>query len=156
MRTTKAGLAVCAAVLLASGPAAAEVTTNVSNDVTGLTVFVPCANGGGGETVVFEGRLHVLAVVTLDNKGGFHLKSHSQPQGLTGTGQVTGDKYQGTGVTQDQLNGKVGETYTYVNNFRIIGPGPGNNYLVHTTSHYTVNANGELAVEHVHSTSTCK
>ncbi|MBI4420235.1 MAG: hypothetical protein HY560_05360, partial [Gemmatimonadetes bacterium] len=33
---------------------------------------------------------------------------------------------------------------TYVNNFRIIGEGSGNNLLVHATSHITVNANGEL------------
>jgi hypothetical protein len=47
-------------------------------------------------------------------------------------------------VTQYQDNGKVGYEYTYVNNFRIIGQGPGNNYLIHNNFHYTINANGEL------------
>jgi hypothetical protein len=31
-----------------------------------------------------------------------------------------------------------------VNNFRIIGQGPGNNYLVHEVFHVTINANGEV------------
>jgi hypothetical protein len=34
--------------------------------------------------------------------------------------------------------------YTLVNNFRIIGQGAGNNFLLHETFHITVNANGEL------------
>ena len=29
-----------------------------------------------------------------------------------------------------------------MNNFRIIGQGPGNNFLVHETFHVTINANG--------------
>lgn len=119
-------------------------------------MYVPCAAGGAGEVVVFEGNLHVLTALTVDNKGGFHLKTHAQPQGLSGVGLVTGDKYQATGVTQDQTNVKAGQTYTYVNNFRMIGQGPGNNYTVHTTFHYTVNANGELTVVHDNTKIDCK
>jgi hypothetical protein len=35
-------------------------------------------------------------------------------------------------------------TETFVNNFRIIGDGTGNNLLVHSTFHITVNAAGVL------------
>jgi hypothetical protein len=112
---------------------------------TGLVVFVDCANGGAGELVLLDGDLHVLTHITA-NKNGFHIKSHFQPQGISGTGQTTGDKYQATGVTQDQFNLGPGETFTSINNFRIIGQGPGNNLLVHSTFHYTINANGELTV----------
>ena len=43
------------------------------------------------------------------------------------------------------LRGCPGTTYesTYINNFRIVGQGNGNNFLVHETYHVTVNANGE-------------
>lgn len=109
-----------------------------------IVVFVPCAAGGAGELVELSGDLHALFHVTLDGSGGFHAKSHFQPQGVSGTGLTTGDKYQGTGVTQDQFNGKVGFEFTFVNNFRIIGQGPGNNFLVHENFHVTVNANGEV------------
>ena len=112
---------------------------------TGLVVFVDCANGGAGELVLLDGDLHVLTHITA-NKNGFHIKSHFQPQGISGTGQTTGDKYQATGVTQDQFNLGPGETYTAINNFRSIGQGPGTNFLVHSTFHYTINANGELTV----------
>jgi hypothetical protein len=149
--------AVCLAALLALPSAVgAEVVTNERIDFTGFTVFVPCANGGAGELVTFEGPLHVLIAVTLDKAGGFHLKEHSQPQGLTGVGADTGDKYQGTGVTQDTFNGKVGETFTFVNNFRMIGQGPGNNFLVHETLHATVNANGVATVVHDNLSVECR
>jgi hypothetical protein len=112
-----------------------------------ITVDIPCANGGAGELVTLSGNLHALFHVTEDGKGGLHVKSHVQPQGLTGLGGTTGAKYQATGVTQDQQNVKVGQTYTYVNNFRIIGQGPGNNFLVHQNVHVTVNANGQITAE---------
>jgi hypothetical protein len=105
-------------------------------------VFVPCAAGGTGELVDLGGTLHVLFHTTLDGSGGFHAKTHFQPQGVTGIGLTTGDAYQGTGVNQDQLNGNVGEEYTLIDNFRIIGHGPGHNFLLHETLHTTVNANG--------------
>jgi hypothetical protein len=105
-------------------------------------VFVPCAAGGAGELVDLSGTLHVLLHTTLDGSGGFHAKTHFQPQGVVGVGLTTGDIYQGTGATQNHLNGSVGEESTFVDNFRLIGPGPGNNLLLHETVHVTVNANG--------------
>ena len=109
-----------------------------------LFTFVPCANEGTGEVVMLAGNLHVLYHVTLNDRGGYHAKSLAQPQGVSGIGLTSGDKYQGTGVTQSQFNGTVGYESTYINNFRIIGQASGNNYLVHETYHVTVNANGEV------------
>ena len=100
--------------------------------------------GGAGEAVELSGTLHVLTHTTLDGSGGVHTKLHRQPQGVKGTGLTTGAQYQGTGATQEQFNGKVGEVRTSVNNFRLIGHGPANKYLVHQTLHVTVNANGEV------------
>lgn len=109
-----------------------------------LVAFIPCAADGAGEFVELSGTLHALFHVTLDASGGAHVKTHFQPQGIKGIGLTTGDKYQGTGVTQDQFNARVGETFTYINNFRIIGQGPRNNLLIHETVHVTVNANGTV------------
>lgn len=121
-----------------------------------LLVNIPCANGGLGEDVVLSGTLHVLTHITLSNSGNLTLKTHFQPQGITGLGQSTGAKYQGTGVTQDILHLSFGETYTLVNNFRMIGQGPGNNFTLHETFHYTVNANGTLTSLHDSITADCK
>ena len=35
---------------------------------------------------------------------------------------------------------------SFVNNFKIIGPGPGNNLLIHENFHMTVNADGTVTV----------
>jgi hypothetical protein len=127
-----------------SASAAAETYTDNVRIPYEFYVYVPCAAGGAGEDVYLSGTLHMLFHTTLDNSGGYHSKYHFQPQGITGTGLVTGAKYQATGVTQGMDNGKVGFESTFVNNFKIIGQGPGNNFLIHENFHITVNANGEV------------
>jgi hypothetical protein len=130
--------------------AQAKATTVVTNfdQETDLTVFVPCAALGAGEYVQLSGSLHVLFTTTIDNRGGFHTTFLFQPMGISGTGLSTGDKYQATGETQGTLNGDLssGQPYeqTFVNNFKIIGQGPGNNFLVYETFHITVNPDGTV------------
>lgn len=142
-------LAVCG--LLHSVWASAEVVarSNVSFPIS-LPVFIPCANNGSGEIVDLYGDLHELFLVNISDSGNVTVKSHNQPQGISGVGRSTGYRYQATGVTQAieqiQFNG-VSEfpiVYTYVNNFRIIGQGTGNNFIVHENIHTTVNANGTV------------
>jgi len=135
--------------VLTAGTATAEVITNEKIPYNGW-VWVACANGGRGETVRLTGDLHALFQVTFDEGGGRHVASHFQPMGITGRGELTGDKYQAAGVTRDERNFQPAAypvEYTYVNHFWIIGPGPGNNFLVHETYHITVNANGEVTAQ---------
>lgn len=121
-------------------------TSNVIIPIN-ISVFVPCADGGAGEFVDLYGNLHLLFHITIDPAGGVNVKTHAQPQGISGTGLTTGDKYQGTGVTQDRFHTNVVDNFTFVNNFKIIGQGPGNNFLVHQNVHITVNANGDLTAD---------
>ena len=111
-----------------------------------LFVFVPCANGGAGEVIGVSGPLHFLFQVTISNTGNVLVDTHFQPQGVSGTGLMTGDKYQATGITRstDTFSTPFPITSTFVNNFYMIGQGPDNNFKVHETLHYTINANGEL------------
>jgi len=124
-------------------PAKAEVTSNESIPID-LLVFIPCANGGAGDLVELTGELHVLLAFTADGAGGFHVKSHFQPQGVSGVSLTTGLHYNATGVTQETFNVKAGLEDTFVNNFNIIGQGPNNNLLVHENFHITINANGTV------------
>ena len=129
-----------------SPPAQAEVTENDKVSLDGFTVFVPCANGGAGEEVVFTGDLHVLITFTL-NGNNVSGKYHFQAQGLRGVGTITGDKYQATGGSQGTFKGSLQNgqfQHTDVNNFRVIGQGPGNNFLAHDLFHITFNANGTM------------
>jgi hypothetical protein len=112
-----------------------------------LLVDVPCANGGAGEDVLLTGFLHVLITETADANGSLHTTGLFQPMGAAGTGLTTGDVYRATGVTRETVNGlEVPFEGTFVNNFRIIGPGKGNNILIHEVSHVTVNALEEVTV----------
>ena len=143
---------------LGVAPASAKATVftdNVRVPVE-IIVFVPCAAGGMGEEVVLRGTLHLLFRTTIDNRGGFHSKFHAQPQGLSGVGLTTGDRYRGTGVTQDKFNGRVGSTFTFVNNFNIIGQGPGNNAMIHQNFHVTVNARGQVTAVVDNFRATCR
>lgn len=136
---------VVALTCAATQPLQADVTTNIREPLA-MDVFVPCAAGGAGEVVSLTGTLHLLIRATTDNTGGVHVGVHSQPVGVSGVGQTTGDTYRGTGVTQDEFNGRVdvGAEDTFVNNFRVIGQGPGNNFTVHQTIHITITANGDV------------
>lgn len=140
-----------------STTSATTTTTNLQIPIT-LFVFVPCANGGAGEVIQVQGDLHLLSHTTISNSGNFHVKLHFQPMGISGVGLSTGDKYQATGVTQLAFNsnGPFPITYTSINNFRMIGQGPGNNLLVHQTFHITVNANGVLTAVVNNTSVECK
>jgi hypothetical protein len=153
--TTLASIGALLAVLAA--PAKAEVVINESIDIN-LVVFVPCANGGAGELVDLDGPLHTLITFNI-NGNRVSGKTHFQPQGISGLGQDTGDKYQGTGVTQDHFNGSFNNgqfNETFVDNFRIIGQGPGNNFLVHENFHLAINANGEVTTAHDNFSIDCR
>jgi hypothetical protein len=158
MKNSAPILTMCLIALAVSiAPADAAVQVNDKTNVN-LTIFVPCAAGGAGEIVDLSGSLHTLISFTINgnNVSGYF---HFQPQGISGTGETTGANYQGTGVTEESFknslqNGQA--NLTSVNNFRIIGQGPGNNYLVHETLHVSVNADGAVTVFHDNFSIDCK
>ncbi len=154
MKTT----ALCLVCLLVTMfPASGEVTVNDDVEIF-LSEFVPCAAGGNGEVVDLSGRLHTVVTFTINNNnviGHFHV----QPQGVSGVGETTGLKYQGTGVTESSFKGVLQNgqaNITFVNNFRIIGQGPGNDFLVHETLQIKINADGIATVTHDHFMTDCK
>jgi hypothetical protein len=137
---------------------ASVVTSNLKFPIS-LAQFVPCANGGKGEIVVLSGNLHLITHTTI-NANNAHIMMSLNPQGVSGVGSATGDKYQGNGVTRQivnvPVNGSSPNNFTFVDNFRIIGQGPGNNYLVHENNHMAVNANGTITVDKTHLSVACK
>lgn len=143
------------ALFSAPRPAFAEVTAH-EEFLWELDLFVPCANNGAGEVVRFSGPLHVLFTTTLDNNGGYHATTHLQPMGIGGYGLTTGTRYRATGVTRETFNASVGSNYTFVNNFRMVGQRPGNDWIVQWRTHYTVNANGTLTANFDNFTADCR
>jgi hypothetical protein len=146
MKTIRMIPAVAVALLLSLlGPGGFGAATSTSFPIS-ISVFVPCAAGGNGEVVDLSGSLHVVFSITV-NANNVHINTLFNPQGVNGVGETTGAKYQGTGETRSDMNFDVVAfplNITFVNNFKIIGQGPNNNFLVHENLHITVNANGTL------------
>jgi hypothetical protein len=127
--------------------AQAQVTTNEQVPLT-FAGFVPCANGGAGEIVSGTIDVHNLITSTV-NANHVSDQFQFQPHG-TMVGAITGDVYHVAGVTQgtsteNLQNGQY--TLTYANTFQLIGPGPGNNLLVHEVAHITRNGD-DVIVQH--------
>ena len=129
-------LSATAALAIATG-AQAQVVTNETVSY-GYAGWVPCANGGTGELVTGTIDMHVLVTSTVNENvdvGQFM----SAPRGSL-VGQITGDTYRLTGVTRGTyIENLQGDRYvaTYINRYRLIGPGPGNNLVVRETTHIT-------------------
>lgn len=141
-----------AALTFFAFPAQGAVQTNIKVPVS-ITVDISCA----GETIELSGNLHILFLLTPDAGGGLLLKSHFQPQGISGFGLTTGVKYQATGETQEETHFKaLPFEDTFVNNFKIIGQGPGNNLLIHENFHIAVNGKGIVTVLHDNVSVSCK
>ena len=145
------------ALVFVAASANAAVQVNTTTDIS-LQVFVPCAAGGAGEIVDLSGPLHVLLSFTINGNNVSGVQ-HFQPQGISGTGETTGAKYQATGVTSTTFqmslqNGQASETF--INRFDIIGQGPGNNFRVHETAHITFNAGGTVTVNFDNFNVECK
>lgn len=159
MKTPMPRMMICLVAILTMLviPANAAVQVNDTTEIS-LSVFIPCAAGGAGETVDLSGPLHTLVSSTINgnNVSGYF---HFQPQGISGIGDSTGSKYHATGVTSESFNNSLQNgqaNLTFVNNFRIIGQGPNNNYLVHETMHVTINADGTATVFHDNFSVECK
>lgn len=133
---------------------AAVATTDVENLPMSVGVIIPCT----GDLVILEGTLHGVFHTTVTGNS-FVSRYHYNPQQLTGVSPTTGARYQGTGVTQEVIAGSFTNgrfTDTYVNNFRMIGQGSGNNLLIHLNFHVTVNASGDVTVIHENASAECR
>jgi hypothetical protein len=145
-------------LMLTTAAAQAEVIYNAQEPFAGF-VFIPCANDGDGEGVLLEGRLHVMIREEIDEAGGYHWGTHFQPMGASGYGDVTGDRYQATGGTFDMYNDRFPGCpfeYSFQNNYKIIGQGSDNNYLVHENYHVVIDADCNLTIERENSNVECR
>jgi hypothetical protein len=100
---------------------------------------------------------HVVSHVTSDNSGGFHEVFHFNTQALEGTGLTTGTKYVGRFSDTFTFNVKppFPSELTAVGTFTLNSLGQAPNFLVHSTIHLTVNANGVPTAEFAHFNSEC-
>jgi hypothetical protein len=161
-KTSRIGLSLLLlALMFASGamPARAEATTLVQNIVNVPVSFgirVACAADGMGEMVNFTGNFHYLRTFTESSGGPLHYQLTTLTQHISGVGQVTGDSYVYSGAVRESGVIAQGETMTAQYDFRVIGQGSGNNFMVHSLARYTMDDNGEMVVEFEFSDASCK
>lgn len=137
-------LAIATGTGLALTPSAqAAVVFNVRVPLS-LSVINSC----NGDTIDVSGPLHLLFTETI-NGNNFSSVSVNNPQGVSGSDETTGAKYQGTGVTTDVFSGSFTNGQfeaTAVDRFDFIGQGSATNLVFHDTFHVTFNAAGNLTV----------
>ncbi len=159
MKTLRLLLSLIVAFLVVSISALGSASTQtLSMEIPIVfSVSIPCANQGNGEVVDFSGTLHAVFSSTV-NGNNVHLNILFNPQGVKGVGETTGDVWQATGETREDLTASVSAfpfTNTFVNNFKLID-GRGGSFLIHENFHVTVNANGTTTVFQDNFTFTCK
>jgi hypothetical protein len=99
---------------------------------------------GCGEDIHLTGTILTSTTVTPNHGGGFLVAFHSNPQGVTGVGLTSGALYHGTGVTRETTTVNGASTDTFVNSFKLIGPGSTPNSLETDVFHVTIDANGNV------------
>jgi uncharacterized repeat protein (TIGR01451 family) len=138
------------------GPNPPVVTTaSQSRYPVTFGAYVPCAD----DFVLLEGTLHG-SFHTLYNKksGRYQYESLFNPQGISGKGLGSGETYHATGMTREASKWTAGfpASYTYQNNFRIIGQKTGNNLLVHATTHVSFGPDGSVKTSVTNYSFDCK
>jgi hypothetical protein len=148
--------AMCSVATLATviGPAhAALLTHNIITDIeTGMN-----AECGVGESIQLSGSIHHIVSFTVnDNRlNGF---IHFQPI-LSGVGLDTGTIYHVTEVQHQTFNLSLQNgqaSFTVVHPFRVIGQGPGNNFLTFAHTTLKFNADGTVTVSNIDFTGECR
>jgi hypothetical protein len=156
--TVRITLGLAFAALLALGglsrPRAAGAQTDVYNETTTtrdilISDFIPCANGGEGETVYVTGTERERTFWSMNDKHIiFEMSTSYQGRGVGGT---TGDTY----ILNDSLGSKFSfhldgapDSDTIIEKSNIIGQGKAPNLVLQRVSHVTVNSNGEVTASH--------
>jgi hypothetical protein len=126
------------------GTLSADVSATESVVPFSATLPIPCAN----ESVALAGALSIRSHEVTSEDGVTRLWTQWRPLGVVGVGSTSGRMYRGTGGTFEGLVDRSdGSVYSVVNNFRIIGQGPGNNLTMHMVLKQTDNEHGEVTAE---------
>jgi hypothetical protein len=152
--------AAAAMLILFAAAAPAAAATDTLRTLEPISGFVPCANGGLGETVEGVVKLHAVFGTTDDGAGGFHLHAQAQLHGVL-IGTITGDRYQFHGdypfIFADRINENAGGSMNGAFNFGVDVIGTGGAVSFHSTwrEQVTYNADGVLTMEKIVMTETC-
>ena len=117
-------------------------------DMSDSFTSIECEGGQQSELVALQGQIFERFTLLYNPSGSIHLRYHTMPVGLAGVGTVSGEEYrvkeQEHGSYVQTLTGNVG---TYRQSIRLVSRTSQRSFEMIVRGHYTLNANGELAVE---------
>jgi len=123
----------------------AQTENSVVTETYESTLFIPCANAGAGEDVALTGTLKLVSQV-MYNDHRFTLTYHVIPQGVTGVGLSTGEKFTATGGSEGTITGtnEYGQyTATHIELMRVKGQGI--SFIVSYKFHITITSDGKIS-----------
>lgn len=140
-----------AAALLASvagaAPTRAAANTATYQQTFPFATVYPAQATCTGEPIRVGGEVHLVAHVTVDEHGGGVVVLHSNLQGASGTGLLSGTAYEVVTVGNrhgEAVYGSLPQTFTTQVRSLVVAPGGQNNFAMTNAFHVTINANGEL------------
>jgi len=147
-------LALIAAAFTTPAPAAGKdvltFTDSAHINISGLTFFNPCGNGGAGETVVVSGFLHATIHFTLPADGSGTFVQQFNYNDLTGVGLTTGDTYNLVGSYKWVTTYHPGDqpkTESFVATTLFVGRGRTPSFIAHTTMKARYDEDGNLLAD---------
>jgi hypothetical protein len=147
-------VSVLSSLVFAPGRVSARATVNQTNDVSPfeLDTDVPCT----GDVVHVTGKLHFMVHTVETSSGHFQLHFSSSITG-SGEGDVTGNTYHVTLKSSEVRNDvPAGFEDTFIANTHVVSQGSAPNLDAHTTTHFTLNANGVVTAQVSNITFSCE
>jgi hypothetical protein len=142
-RVRAAFFAVLFLVLGAGSNAFGQATTTTTNE--DIPISSSLVNSCNGDVVSFSGTLHITNTLTTDSSGGYHLRTHSNYQDVSGTGTPSGATYRITTTNNETVNDSDTPQFetTVIQTIKAVSQGAIPNLFIHVVLHVTVNANGQ-------------
>ena len=142
--------------------ASANVSPNASTRTSTVavpfeyTVFVPCANGGAGDSVFVTGKTNFVYNMTWTDQN-FTMLYHDNDHEVKGVGLSSGGTYTGSGETNGTFKG-TWENSQWIGNFVEKTKVVGKNTVFTVTQklHLKVTPDGNVVVNIVDQTVTCQ
>jgi hypothetical protein len=141
-----------AATGLAAVPASADVLEHQQLPVEG-----PLYNACTGEVVDLSGNVDWLMTSTVDSSGAVHVAVQTNFAGVSGIGETTGIRYEGTGHGGSVLtfNPPFPQEYTNSSMQQLISQGSAPDMVFVFKSHLTINADGSVTASDWKFVSAC-
>ncbi len=140
----------------AGSPAFGQATTTTTNEEVPVSSSVvnPC----NGDVVNYQGTLHVTNTLTTDSSGGFHLKTHTNFQDVSGTGVPSGLNYRVVTTRNETVNDSDSAQFetTVIQTIKAVSQTSAPNLFIHIVMHITVNANGQTTSTVTEVTAECR